>query len=152
MQEITRYRYRDIHEEVSYEFYGSFWNQAKVETVSSDGYCKGGSYSDAYGNWKKVVVSGYISITIQDYFDSAIIDQNSIILRSGVHRDYQAGKCMDVDGGHPFWVCPPKSFSQKFVLLYEGMTRKMTDSTNKMLGQEVYTDNERFFLYIHSQR
>lgn len=52
-------------------------------TNDNVGTCKGTYYADDYGNWNNVVVEGYITITLQEYYASVDIDKNRIHLRSG---------------------------------------------------------------------
>ncbi|KAK0071610.1 hypothetical protein PV326_001050 [Microctonus aethiopoides] len=67
--------------------------------VDNSGNCKGGSYSDHYGNWDDVVVIGQIFITLQDYYANVKLETNDLILRSGQRCEYHTGKCLDLNNG-----------------------------------------------------
>jgi len=52
--------------------------------ISTDESCRGDSYSDFYGSWDNVIVSGYVEITLKEFTTPISITDNKVILPSGL--------------------------------------------------------------------
>jgi len=75
-----------------------------VEKLGSDGSCSGSAYSDPYGSWTDIVILATIKFTLQDYEATVrLINNNRVILRSGVTCELGATHCVDIEGGDTYW-------------------------------------------------
>ena len=93
--------------------------------------CMNGYYSDPYGTWSEVIVDGWIKVTIEDYEATVDIDNNQVILNTGVKCKLNSEQCIDLYGGHAFWDAAPKdSCKDKYSKLYVGPVDKITDPEN----------------------
>lgn len=100
--------------------------------LDSNGACSGSAFTDDYGSWSDVVVLATVKITLQDYRATVKIDNNQIMLRSGIHCDLKAGQCTDIEGGNTFWKSVPEDTCKttNYGVLYDGHATKMLDSSD----------------------
>jgi len=71
--------------------------------LGSDESCTGSAYSDPYGSWTDVVVLATIKFTLQDYEATVRLNNNRVILWSGVICELGATHCVDVEEGDTYW-------------------------------------------------
>lgn len=74
---------------------------------SIKGKCSGSTYTDPYGKWESVYVAGWIEITIADYYREVNLDNNKILLPSGISCKFTDYTCVDMDASFVFWEKMP---------------------------------------------
>ena len=97
-----------------------------------DNSCNTGSFADQFGSYSKVNVEAIVSVSLHEYSAKVNIEQNKIMLRSGVVCEFDRLQCIDSEGGYTFWS-PIKSEScieNKFSILYEGIVDKIFSKHN----------------------
>jgi len=113
--------------------------------LGSDGSCSGSAYSDPYGSWTDVIVLATIKFTLQDYEATVRLNNNRVILRSGVTCELGATHCVDVEGGDTYWRPVPTEGTcalSNYGVLYEGFAEVLTDTTAQQ-PQIVYSLNSQ---------
>ena len=75
--------------------------------------CENGRYSDPYGTYNNVIVSGYVKITLEDYYATVNLETNQLVLRTGTRCKFNEEECLDLYGGYVFWTSLPISDCQK---------------------------------------
>lgn len=102
-------------------------------TLSFDGKCKGGKYSDPYGTYEDVVVQAAVKITLKTSHVPTHLEKGEIILKSGTICELKRGYCIDSDDGYSFWTPMPASSCDfhQYDVLYQGQAIKMRDTTQE---------------------
>ncbi|XP_074111451.1 uncharacterized protein LOC141535426 [Cotesia typhae] len=108
--------------------------------VTNDGSCKGTQYSDPYGTWDDVVVTGLVKITLSTGSARVKVDNNKVHLPSGYTCKLNAGSCVDPDGGYTFWESLPRKYcnDNTYTVIYKGTATKI-----KSDAETVYSVNIR---------
>ena len=85
-----------------------------------------GYYSDPYGTWSEVIVDGWMKVTIEDYEATVNIDNNNVILNTGVKCKLNYEECINFYGGHAFWnAALTDRCVDKYSKLYVGQVEKL---------------------------
>ena len=108
-------------------------------TLSETGACSSGEYSDPYGHFTNALVRGYVTITLQERYNSVNLETNKIILDSGTRCVFTDQECIDAVYGHAYWDLVPTDVCEtnRYTLLYSGRASKIVEK-----------DNERSPLYV----
>ena len=101
-------------------------------SVSRKGNCNlKGTFRDQLGYWENVgkVVTGYVQITLQDYYAAVNLNTDEFILRSGTTCKFSDTKCIDIEAGYAFWYPIPQTSCEnnKYVELYSGYVDKLEE-------------------------
>lgn len=65
-------------------------------SIDSDGRCTfAGSYSNPYGQFSKVHVTGYIKVTLEERYNAVTLEANKIKLESGTISPLTEERCVD---------------------------------------------------------
>lgn len=152
IQEVPPEECHKIHLTRSYQAYHTLFSNLVMNSsnarpvtmagsISSDSSCKGTSYSDPYGTWDNVIVTGYIYINIFEYEATVNLNQNEIILRSGSRCKHDAGTCIDWEGGNTHWEPLPEERCKfnNYEIVYEGRAEKIRDTKNGANGEEIFS-------------
>jgi hypothetical protein len=160
IREVTRDQCQRLHDTLSYNI-----NDATVidglkpnstthrslvlaGTVSRDGACTTGSYSDPLGSWTGVVVLADIHITITSYTTTAKLTDDKIVLKGGVTCRYTEGTCMDFEYGNSFWNIQnlQNCHKHQYIVHYQGVATRF----NEMLALNGIMYNKTSY-FIESQ-
>ena len=68
-----------------------------------DNSCDVGSYSDRFGTWNSVNVEAIIKITLASYIAKVDLENDQILLRTGIGCKYSETNCFDVENGFSYW-------------------------------------------------
>lgn len=90
--------------------------------IGTDGSCQGVAFSVGDVHYKNVIVQAAITISLYDYSATANTESNTIVLRSGISCNYNAGYCFDDVAGEVTWQFHLASLcnQQGVDVLYEG--------------------------------
>ena len=104
-------------------------------SLTTEGKCSAGMYSDPYGQWEDVLVQGSVRVSLRDYRARVGIKNNFVYLNSGVRCEFKQGKCDDVEGGPTFWDVLPMGNCEEghYSVLYEGVANKIIDQDQKII-------------------
>ena len=121
IEHVTRMQCDTMHNTLSFHFRNQILvpdlrpNNSRSIPVQLAGHrgdkgasCINGYYSDPYGTWTEVIVDGWIKVTIEDYKATVDIDNNNVILNTGVKCKLNSEHCIDLYGGFVFWNAAPK--------------------------------------------
>jgi len=109
--------------------------------INVDGSCQGKSYSDLYGSWDNVIVSGYVEISLKEFTTPITLIDNELILPSGVRCEYHKPYCLDSDSSNTYWDlafyndCSPYSLD----VLYQGDAYVINDISSISSSSESRT-------------
>lgn len=103
--------------------------------LTRDGYCKGGVVNHNGNQYNDAIVQAAYTITLNDYYTEALIEDDVIELRSKKSCSYKQGECLDTDHGYSFWnpVEGKNCFTDSYTVLYEGPATKtflISDASN----------------------
>lgn len=90
--------------------------------LDREGYCKGGTVNHNGVQYSDAIVQASYTITLNDYYTEALLDDDVIELRSRKSCSYKQGECLDTDHGYSFWnpVEGKDCFVDSYTVLYEG--------------------------------
>lgn len=91
--------------------------------VDSNGAChSAGYYNDPYGEFRKVLVTGYVTFRLEERYETVDINANKIKLQSGTACKFTETKCDDSHFGYAFWEAIPVGNCQEnsYTQLYRG--------------------------------
>jgi len=92
-----------------------------------------------------VVVLATIKFTLQDYETTVRLNNNRVILRSGVTCELGVTHCVDVEGGDTYWRSVPTEGTcalSNYSALYDGFAEVLTDSIAQQ-PQIIYSLNSQ---------
>jgi hypothetical protein len=123
---IATYMFHDLHVN------GSVSHTITLAgSVDANGACQSGAYyNDQFGEFYKVLVTGYVTIELQERFEPVDIDKNKIRLHTGTTCVFTDTNCMDSEYGYAFWDslsldhCQPHAYTR----LYKGSALKITEA------------------------
>lgn len=114
-------------------------NRTSVRSLSLagnaiDNSCNVGSYSDRFGTWNSVNVEGLITITLATYIAKIDLQNDNIMLRSGLVCKYSQTDCLDVENGYSFWenLQSRDCVVDKVEVVYEGTIEAITETRNNV--------------------
>ncbi|CAG4938062.1 unnamed protein product [Parnassius apollo] len=164
IMEVSRDECRVIHARGTYSAFGKTWSRIRPNstttmqvtfsgTVTHEGSCEGGYFSDGVNAWDKALVEGSISISIVDYYATLRFDKKEVRLQNGFSCGMDTSKCIDPDNGYTFWdvFTDDECDSRSFHVLYRGQAKraKVYDRKNPQLITYIYsvsTENSLFTL------
>ena len=99
-----------------------------------DNSCNIGSYSDRFDTWNSVNVEGLITITLASYIAKVDLQNDKILLRSGLGCKYSQTDCLDVENGYSFWenLQSHDCVLNKVEVVYEGTIEAVTETRNNV--------------------
>lgn len=112
-------------------------------TLDRSGNCERSSYSDSFGSWKGVTVSGTVKITLTSYEATVDTTTGKVKLRSGVSCRFDESECVDVENGYTTWEYLPMSAcdERKHLVLYEGPAERVGKAINSNYGHTYIVDH-----------
>ncbi|XP_031777280.1 uncharacterized protein LOC116415870 [Nasonia vitripennis] len=142
LDEITGEECKTMHRHRTHKFRDEMITNLKINAttmhpmtfagkIDHAGNCEqAGTYMDPYGVYDKVVISGYLKITLKEYEASVNLNTNEIVLRSGTRCTLTQDQC--IKDGYAFWdpVPPTTCEFNKYAELYAGEVNKVTGEGN----------------------
>lgn len=112
-------------------------------TIEKNGYCSGAAYLSGKTQYKDVIVTAKLEISVFEYVAVANYDKNEIVLNTGTRCPYKQGKCIDINENYAFWNVRQSSICkfENYAILYEGMGVKVSDSSSSQPSIDVYFGN-----------
>lgn len=112
--------------------------------------CSGASYADSFGSWNKVFVRGLIKITLIQNSAKVNLNNDKLMLSSGIVCKFSEKHCMDMEGGHTFWNILPEGecFKNSYDILFKGIAIKYFSNENKEVVYTVSSNEITFALAI----
>ena len=107
--------------------------------------CQGQFYSDAYGTFYHAFVQGHIKITLTQQTASVDLNNNKIILNSGISCEFNKYHCIDIQNGHTFWqnFVSHGCISDHYSVLYYGFCEKIIDFSDLKNNITTYVLNSQ---------
>ena len=109
-----------------------------------------GTYSDPYGVFDDAVVTGYVTITLQDYYAPINLNVNEVVLKSGTRCKFNEYVCIDIEAGYAVWEPLPVSScdEHKYSELYAGYVNKIIEEGNERHPVYVMESSEITFAFM----
>lgn len=117
-------------------------------TIENNGYCDGVYYSDLFGSWDNVIVTGTVKVTLTKESVTTKVGSNKIILPSDTECKLSEGNCIDYAGGYTYWDALPKTDCDinTYSILYSGKANRLV--SKKEIIYSVDVGDTRFALDI----
>ena len=109
-------------------------------SLKADGTCANSAhYADPYGEFSDVVVHGYVTIRLEERYNSVNLNNNKIKLETGTVCPFTDDHCVDMVYGYAFWEAIPTGACEdrRYSALYTGPVMRVVEK-----------DNERRPLYV----
>jgi hypothetical protein len=125
-------------------------SQVFAGEVSNTGSCeRAGYYNDPYGEFHKVIVTGYVTFRLEERFEPVDINANKIKLQSGTTCLFSETKCDDSYFGYAFWNAIPIGSCQdhSYTQLYKGPATVINERDNENRPLYVVDSHEITFAF-----
>lgn len=123
--------------------------------LAYDGACSGAYYSDQFGEWSNVVVSGSVTMTMTNYLAYIHTSAGTVKLNDGTVCKADEHQCIDSLSGYTFWqtTAVTRCDERKHMVLYEGMADKFIENEygRDIVTYSVSTEKKSFGLRITDQ-
>lgn len=109
---------------------------------NDDGDCTGAKYSDAYGTWSSVLVTGYVLITYTTQSARAVAEDDKVYFASGTTCQLSLESCVDSANGYSFWRTSYEHFQCHIATKLRAIWNGIANVTTSKEGT-VYTVSEK---------
>lgn len=150
IQEVSRDECMTMHRHGTYSFHGKMisnlarngstpFSMTIAGWANSAGSCSGAYYNSGMQEYKDVVVTASIQVTLVDYTTDTRKADKAVILKGGVVCPFSAMTCMDMTHGYTFWDSSHQGICEdtEYTVLYTGKVN-VTTYTDRKTGLKIH--------------
>lgn len=101
-----------------------------VGSLSHNGNCEGGSYTENGHTWRSVTIVVTLKIRMRDYMATVNLDENKLSLENQMTCPYMEGYCVDSTFGETVWETEENQECSRLSTLYKGNVTIVQDKNN----------------------